>query len=191
MIQKILKLIIPTLYLLGFLLFIILKFPDINPYSTPLDSLSDLSKAYELNQHNNISVPVSQLEDTGYNYMVDGKAEGRFYYTFHEKKSYFFLLKNQIDTSYVDPNNKDNKISGQIELLSPKYETFIKQFAKDLDWDKNDLETISSSYLLIESSPYSIGFLSIGGILIFLAIYSIILIIKTLFFTKNIRPLHS
>lgn len=104
------------------------------------------------NKTTNVIVTASNLYYTGFDYHVDGKLEGAYYYTLEGDKCCLFLLKTKNPQMFIE----SIKIKGKIVKDSIASNHIIDSFAEKNSIDVDLLEGYCFDYIISEVDyPYS------------------------------------
>lgn len=116
-----------------------------------VEQLSQLEDMFK-EEHYFVDITMSNLYYSGYDYYINGKLSGSFYYTLEDGSCYYFLLsKDSIDNRLqVNSLIKDYRIQGKIETGGENLEDLINDMAKDLSWTNSELSKVSFPLIINE-----------------------------------------
>lgn len=104
-----------------------------------------LMHQYESGQ-TNVHFTDDSVMPMGFDYLLDGKKKGSYYYSIKEDKLYIYLLKNKGEAS---------DIKGTIICDELRTEYILNQFAKETAFSIEDLQDFSSAFIISEIDyPY-------------------------------------
>lgn len=113
-----------------------------------------------------VSFQKIHLHSTGYCYKQKEKVKGYYYYGFAGGDCFFFLLKNSTCNDGQESLTLKN-IRGAVAGNTSAEKVLISNLAEDLEWDSEQLTTISSPFLIVEKDYYVIlGSLTYGLLLL-------------------------
>ena len=108
-------------------------------YEATIENLYDMG-------HTNVEFKMKDLYYTGFEYYIDGKVEGAYYYTMGDGKMYIFLLDTKEPESYIEEMNIKGKILK--EDISSMH--IINRFAQSSDIDNELLQAYCFDYIVSE-----------------------------------------
>ncbi len=131
--ENLINILLPQFIILGAILTALYMMLDLPDFSiVPCNNGTDLKNAYERGS-SNISLPMDMLTFAGFQYAVDGKKSGKYYYYMSEDKVYLFLVK--------DESNIYEKIRGR-----DRQKGCLERVNLKVDNDKNTVDFILHSY---------------------------------------------
>lgn len=108
-----------------------------------VDSLQQLETAYK-NDRYNIEITLDRLDNLGYDYYLDGKKSGSYYYTFMDDTCLILLIGSNEDVLY------NYTVRGRVKLDNTLYYYILEQCAKDMGMTREQLQSFTYDYVLSE-----------------------------------------
>lgn len=142
------SLVFPMLLLL-LSLGILCRVPWVNHFfPTPLRQENHFNDFYNPSA-SHVHLTPDKLQYSGYNYVVNGKVNGSYYYTLINGFCQFYLLDNHTSMGAGGPSEylENLNLRGLItELDDIEYKILTDSMAKDLGWSGDSLRLVSSQY---------------------------------------------
>lgn len=133
---------------------------------------SELQQLYE-SGITNVEMTFPQLHEMGYDYQLDGKKTGSYYYAWVDGKFMIVLIKSE------EPVISDYVVQGQLKEDAAVYSYILSQCAESAGMDTKQLEKMSYRYIISEVD-YPKTFYRIVKIALYLAFAMIALSILEL-----------
>lgn len=150
---------------------------------TYLDSHHDVTNAHNAgNRYVEVNIP--KLHYSGYDYMQGSDIKGHYYYSLENGHCQIYLIDKL--PGEVPATLTNYHASGNLQFQPDNYHDFIRLLARDLNWTYDGLKSITGNVILSEPGYHRI-FLTIMGILLFLALCVVLTSITILLF-NIIRP---
>lgn len=150
------QLIFPFLLLLAALT-VYIKTPKDNFFNPrPLNSKSHYENFYNRDLPH-VTVEVPALYYTGFDYLVNGRVCGHYYYTLNDGYCQFYLLDREGGTAEDGPVGPVSLRGRLIELEPVEYNTLVKSMAEKLGWSAASLTEITAGYA-VSTLPYPFYF---------------------------------
>ncbi len=152
-----------TLYLLFFSHFSESIFPpQVNSLSEAKDVFTSKGEYVHLQDQT--------LHYTGYDYVVEDKIAGSYYYAFEKDICYFFLLKHNTSQKY-SATLRVPVLSCRFVQNKDAYHELTSHLAEDLSWSVDDVETIVPPFIISECHYLSIQ-KGLACVLLFICIFT-------------------
>lgn len=109
-----------------------------------IDTLHQLDVAYEDNIRN-VELTLDRADYLGYDYYLDGKKNGRYYYSFMDDKCLILLIKSDEDVLL------DYTVKGRMKLDNTLYDYILGQCAEDMGITTEQLKSVTYDYVISEA----------------------------------------
>lgn len=108
-----------------------------------IDTLSQLETAYE-NDRYNIEITLDSVNSLGYDYYLDGKKSGSYYYSFMDDTCLILLIGSNEEVLY------NYTVRGRVKLDNTLYYYILEQCAKDMGMTREQLQSFTYDYVISE-----------------------------------------
>lgn len=147
---------IPAIMVFAVLLFMFIKYPVFEQVKCVdvgnIDNVGQRLEALYKMDSRNVKYIAKDLNYTGFDYYVDGKIKGAYYYTFSGENIVMFLVKTDAPAMFID----EIELKGRIVKDSISTEHIIKQFLDSKQIDQTMFEGYCKEYILSELDyPYA------------------------------------
>lgn len=147
---------VPALLVFCVLLFMFIKYPVFEQVEcVKIGNIENVAQKLETlykTDARNVKYVAKNLNYTGFDYYVDGKIKGAYYYVFNGNKIIMFLVKTEKPVMFID----EVVLKGRIIKDSISTEHIIKQFLDTKQIDEGLLESYCTEYVLSELDyPYA------------------------------------
>ncbi len=148
---------IPAIVVFLILIFVFSRYPvmsqvkchDLNKVENLTEKLAELEAA----DTTNIKYTAENLYYTGFNYYIDGKIEGAYYYMMNDNDMIFFLIKTKNPAMRIDSIT----VKGKIVKDYVSTEHILSRLAEGTGLDNKKIFEYSSGYLISEPDyPYAL-----------------------------------
>lgn len=117
-----------------------------------IERLSQVEAVFEQERYF-VDLSISTLYYSGYDYLVNGKVSGSYYYAIEDGICYYFLISRE---AYIKDSStlltlKDVRIQGKIESGENNLKELILNMAEDLSWTSAELRKVSSLFIINET----------------------------------------
>lgn len=145
---------IPAIVVFLVLIFLLIKYPVFNHVNTvKLDEsevqgsqyIEKLSELYD-DKKTNVSIKVTDLYYTGFDYKVDGKIKGAYYYSMKEDKLKMYLISTKEPEEYIEAKT----IKGKIIKDGISAQHILSSLAQTNGISEKNISGYCSEYLISE-----------------------------------------
>ncbi len=136
--------IVPALLVFTVLMGLISHFNIMDRFTFKQLINTEIPESSAINKSDNVKIHIDHAEYMGYDYYLDNKKAGRYYYTFIDGKCIVMLINSKEDVI------SDYDIKGVIKEDTTLYRYLLNQCANDMDMNIEQLEQITYDYVISE-----------------------------------------
>ena len=128
-----------------------------------------------------VTVTVSDLYYSGYDYYLDDQLCGHYYYTLSDNRMQVYLLRARMGTEAVSVY-PTHTFTGLLTKNDSAVSMLILNLAQELDWTAEELADITDPYMVDEVSCYSTGTLFLLAAAFLCMLIGILLLLRDLLY---------
>ena len=129
-----------------------------------------------------VKVRADSLYYTGYDYVVNGRKKGHYYYTLLDDNCQFYILP-ELDGQAPELVVKQQNLVGHLKELSKKeYERLLSGMSTQLQWREDALKRLATPYIFSSVGHYQTAFLCAISFLSLCLVLSLFDVVSLIFY---------
>lgn len=159
------KMVTPAIFIVAMVI-VLISCPFINIFHpVNVDNIYDVKESDTY-----INVTADTLHYSGYNLITFGNSQYSYYYALKDNKCIFTIIPTG-----ANPKPVVNNYSFKAKVIKPNkaYNQMLSAFAKDLNWNKNDLSKLTGTFLLSNADYHPILYMILFWLVLIILFVSI------------------